>query len=71
MVFYYSCISYSIQYGTCALPVNIAKYGISGVALLLVMLGTAGLFTNIPAYGLDQLRDKPNTHARAFIHWIV
>ena len=65
------CISYSIQYGTCGLPVNIAKYGISGVALLLLMLGIAGIFTNIPAYGLDQLSDKPNTNARAFIHWIV
>ena len=65
------CISYSIQYGTCGLPVNIAKYGISGVALLLLILGIAGLFTNIPPYGLDQLRDKPNTHARAFVHWTV
>ena len=62
------CISYSMQYGTCGLPVNIAKYGISVVALLLLMLGIAGIFTNIPAYGLDQLRD---THARAFLHWIV
>ena len=60
------CISYCIQYGTCGLP------RISGVAaLLLLMLGTVGLFTNIPAYGLDQLRDKPNTHARAFVHWTV
>ena len=65
------CISYSIQYGTCGLPANIAKYGISGVALLLLTIGFAGLFTNIPAYGLDQLRDKPNTHARAFVHWTV
>ena len=65
------CISYSIQYGTCGLPTNIAKYGISGVALLLLMLGIAGIFTNIPAYGLDQLRDKPNTHTRAFVHWIL
>ena len=65
------CISYSIQYGTCGLPANIAKYGISGVALLLLTIGFAGLLTNIPAYGLDQLRDKPNTHARAFVHWVV
>ena len=65
------CISYSIQYGTCGLPVNIAKYGISGVAFLLLIIGFAGLITNIPAYGLDQLRDKPNTHARAFVHWTV
>ena len=65
------CISYCIQYGTCGLPTNIAKYGISGVALLLLTIGFAELFTNIPAYGLDQLRDKPNTHARAFVYWIV
>ena len=42
-------ISYSMQYGTCGLPVNTAKYGISGMALLLLMLGIAGIFTNIPA----------------------
>ena len=65
------CISYCIQYGICGLPVNIAKYGISGVALLLLTIGSVGLTTNIPAYGLDQLRDKPNTHARAFVHWFV
>ena len=65
------CISYCIKYGTCGLPVNIAKYGISGVALLLLTIGSVGLFTNIPAYGLDQLRDEPNTHTRAFVHWVV
>ena len=65
------CISYCIQYGTCGLPVNIAKYGISGIALLLLIVGTAGFFTNIPAYGMDQLIDKSNSHVRAFIHWIV
>ena len=64
-------ISYCVQYGTCGLPVNIAKYGISVIALMLLMVGTAGLFTNIPPFGLDQLYDKPHTHSRAFIHWIV
>ena len=64
-------ISYCIQYGTCGLPVNIAKYGISGISLLLLMFGTAGLFTNIPPLGLDQLYDKSNTHSRAFVHWMV
>ena len=63
-------ISYCIQYGTCGLPVNIAKYGISGIALLLLMFGTSSFFPNIPAYGLDQLYEKPNTTIRAFIHWI-
>ena len=65
------CISYCIQYGTCGLPVNIAKYGISSIALLLLIMGTAGFFTNIPAYGLDQLAEKSNTHSRAFIHWTI
>ena len=64
-------VSYCIQYGTCGLPVNIAKYGISGVALVMIIIGTAGLNTNIPPYGIDQLYEKPNTHSRAFIHWIV
>ena len=64
-------ISYSIQYGTCGPPTNIAKYGISGVASLLLTIGFAGLLTNIPACGLDQLRDKPNTQSRAFVHRTV
>ena len=37
-------ISYCIQYGTCGLPVNIVKYGISGVAFLLLILGAAKCF---------------------------
>ena len=64
-------ISYCIQYGTCGLPVNIAKYGISGVALLLLMFGAAGFFSNILAYGMDQLVDGSSAQFRAFIHWIV
>ena len=40
-------ISYCIQYGTCRLPVNIAKYGISGVVLLLLMFEAASF---IPIY---------------------
>ena len=31
------CISYCVQYGTCGLPVNIAKYEISSIALLFIM----------------------------------
>ena len=64
-------ISYCLQFGLCGLPVNLAKYGISSVALLLIIIGSAGLFTNIPPCGLDQLYDKSNTHSRAFIHWTV
>ena len=64
-------ISYCIQYGTCGLPVNVAKYGISTVALLLLVLGTAGFYSNMLAYGLDQLFDASNTQLRAFVHWLV
>ena len=64
-------ISYCIQFGLCGLLVNLAKYGILCVALLLIIIGSAGLFTNILPYGLDQLYDKSNSHSRAFIHWAV
>ena len=65
------CISYCIQYGTCGLPVNIAKYGISGIAFILISIGTAAFYSNVLAYGLDQLVYKSNAHVRAFVHWIV
>ena len=64
-------ISYCIQYSLCGLPVSVAKYGISVVALLLIMIGTAGYLCNVLAYGLDQLRESSTTRIRAFIHWIV
>ena len=54
-------ISYCFQFGLCGLLVNLAKYGISSVALFLIIIGSAGLFTNIPPYGLDQLYDN-QTH---------
>jgi peptide/histidine transporter 3/4 len=64
-------ISYCIQYGTCGAAVSVAKYGISFIALVCIMIGTASYQTNILAYGLDQLHEYSNTHVRAFIHWIV
>ncbi len=65
------CASYCIQYGTCGLPVNIAKYGISSVSLLLLGIGVALYLSNILAYGVDQLVFKGNNSIRAFVHWIV
>ena len=62
-------ISYCIQYGTCGLPVNVAKYGISTVALLLLVLGTARFYTNMLAYG--QLFDASSSQLRAFVHWLM
>ena len=65
------CISYCIQYGSCGTPVNIAKYGVSGIAFVVIMVGNAGLFTNIPSFGIDQLFDKPHTQSQAFLYWSV
>ena len=64
-------ISYCIQYGTCGLPVNIAKYRISGVALLLILIGSSSLFATVLAYGMDQMIDESNAQIRAFVHWVV
>ena len=64
-------ISYCIQYGTCGLPVNIAKYGISGVAFLLIVLGVVAFYTNVLAYALDQLKDHSSAQIRTFVHWLV
>ena len=64
-------ISYCIQYGTCGLPVNIAKYGISGVAFLLIVLGVIAFYTNVLAYALDQLKDHSSAQIRTFVHWLV
>ena len=64
-------ISLCIQYSTCGLLVSISKYGLSLIALLLLMVGTASYHTNILAYGLDQLQGYSSSHIRAFVHWIV
>ena len=65
------CISYCVQFGTCGLPANIAKYGVSGIAFLFLGIGVALFLSNVLAHGLDQLVYKSNTHIRAFVHWIV
>ena len=64
-------VSYCIQYGTCGVPVNIAKYGISSVALVLILIGNSSFLANVLAYGMDQLVNESNAQVRAFIHWIV
>ena len=63
--------SYCIQYSMCGLPVNIAKYGISGFALLIIVIGNAGFYSNMLAYGLDQMPSGSTTQVRSFIHWLV
>ena len=64
-------VSYCVQYGTCGLPVSIAKYGLSGIALIVIVIGNAGFYSNMLAYGLDQMQDSSSSQVRAFIHWLV
>jgi peptide/histidine transporter 3/4 len=35
------------------------------------MFGSAMALSTIPAYGLDQLIDKPNSSVRSFVHWLT
>ena len=60
-------LSYCIQYGTYGLPVNIAKYGLSGLALIFIIFGIAAFSSNAFAFGMDQ----SSAQIRAFIHWMV
>ena len=64
-------LSYCIQYGTYGLPVNIAKYGLSGLALIFIMFGIAAFSSNAFAFGMDQLCDGSSAQIRAFIHWMM
>ena len=64
-------ISYCIQYGTCGLPANIAKYGLSSVAVVFLIVSMGGFFSNALAYGLDQLIGKSSAQIRAYVHWMV
>ena len=63
--------SYCIQYSTCGLPVNIAKYGISSIALVFIVIGNAGFYSNMLSYGLDQMQEASSSQVRAFVHWLV
>ena len=63
--------SFCIQYGTCGWPVSFAKYGLSGVALILMTFGTAGYLANVLPYGLDLLVFESSVKLRSYIHWNV
>ena len=64
-------ISYCLQYGTCGLPANIAKYGLSSVAVVFLIIGSGGFLANSLAYGLDQLISKSTAQIRAYVHWVA
>lgn len=63
--------SFCIQYGSCGWPISLAKYGISGIALILMTLGTAGYLANVLPYGIDLLVFESNVKVRSFIHWNI
>lgn len=65
------CVSYSIQYAFCGLWDSIARYLISGIALLLLMFGIADFHANVLAYGMDQMPDASNAQIRSFIRWFT
>lgn len=64
-------VSFCIQYGTCGWPISFAKYGLSGVSLILMTIGTAGYLANVLPYGMDLLVFESNTKIRSFIHWNI
>ena len=64
-------ISHCIQYGTCGLAANIAKYGLSSIAVVFLIIGSGGHLSNSLAYGLDQLIGKSSAQIRAYVHWVV
>lgn len=65
-------ISLCVQFGTSSYAaINAAKYAVSFIALVFMLLGSAMFFVNVIAYGLDQLADHSSSHIRAFVHWLV
>ena len=71
-------VSYCIQYrglnDNCDLyvPLNqVARYFISVIALVLLILGISGYQSNILAYGMDQLPDASTNQVRKFVRWLT
>lgn len=63
--------SFCIQYSLCGWPISVAKYGLSGIALILMTIGTAGFLANVFPYGIDLLVFESNVKVRSYIHWNV
>ena len=64
-------ISCCFQYSSCGRVALAGKYGISGIALLFMLVSMAFMYANVLAYGMDQLMNKSSVKIRAFIHWYV
>lgn len=46
-------------------------YGISGIYILILLLGLSGFQSNAVQFGLDQLMDAPSKDLSLFLHWFV
>ena len=64
-------ISYCLQYNSCDTTALIGRYGFSGVALVLLSVSMAFMFSNILPYGIDQMMNVSSVKIRAFIHWFM
>ena len=64
-------ISYCLQYNSCGITAMIGRYGLSGVAFVLLSVSLAFMYTNILPYGIDQMMNVSSVKIRAFIHWFV
>ena len=65
------CISSCFQYSSCGIIASVGKYGISGIAVIFILVSMAFMYANILAYGMDQLLTDLNAKIRAFIYWYV
>ena len=71
------CIQYSIvdYYKDCNLyimPMDVvARFILSVIALVLLILGISGYQSNILAYGMDQLPDASTNQIRKFVRWLT
>ena len=65
-------ISHCIEYATSSTVLcYMARYGLSVIALMLLLSGQGLFLANVYAYGMDQLLEGSNKQIRAFIHWVA
>ena len=64
-------VSACFQYSSCGTLASLGKYGLSGIALLFLLVSLALFYANVLAFGMDQLMTASSVKLRAFIYWYV
>ena len=64
-------VGYTTQSMTCGTPFNISKYMFIPISMLFLIIGTAGFFSNLPAYILEQMISEPSDKLRAAVYWMT